>query len=136
MVVGKSKSSKVFKGIIPPLPYKNKRNALFDRDITRLWINNILLPYHNEQHGREVPCALLVDNCSDHKISDEEFSVLEERNIFVRFLPPNITRKRQPSDMSMIAPLDVGYKTLMINKLLDLFDEEGGFELAGEKRNQ
>ena len=36
----------------------------------------------------------------------------------------------------MIASLKVGYKTLMINQLLDLFDEEGGFELAGERRKQ
>ena len=75
------------------------------------------------------------DNCSVHKLSDEEFDVLEIRNAFVRFLPPNITNKRQPDNMGMIASLKVGYKTLMINQLLDLFDEEGGFKLSGERRN-
>ena len=38
--------------------------------------------------------------------------------------------------MGMIASLKVGYKTLMLNQLLDLFDEEGGFELATERRKK
>ena len=36
--------------------------------------------------------------------------------------------------MGMIASLEVGYKTLMLNQLLDIFNEEGGFELSGERR--
>ena len=76
-VVGKSKAPKYFEGITPPLPYTNQRNAWFERDITRWRINNVLLPYHDEQHGRGVPCVLLPDNCSAHKLSDEEFYVLE-----------------------------------------------------------
>ena len=81
-----------------------------------------------------MPCVLLLDNLSAHKLSDEEFYVLEEHNVFISFLPPNPTRKIQPSDMVMIASLEVGYKMLMLNQLLDLFYEEGGFELAGERR--
>ena len=47
---------------LPSLPYTNQRNAWFDRDITRWWINNLLLPYYDEQHGRGVPCVILLDN--------------------------------------------------------------------------
>ena len=135
-VVGKSKAPKCFEVITPPLPYTNQRNAWFDKDITIWWIDNVLFPYHDEQHGLGVPCILLLDNCSAHKLSDEKFVVLEERNILVHFLPSNLTSKRQPADMGMIASLKVGYKTLMLNQLLDIFDEEGKFGLAGERRKQ
>jgi hypothetical protein len=67
-------------------------------------------------------------NCSAHKLPDNEMKELERKNIFIKFLPPNLTSKRQPADMVMIASLKVGYKSLMLNELLDLFDEGGGFE--------
>ena len=38
--------------------------------------------------------------------------------------------------MDMIASLKVGYNTLMLNQLLDLFDKEGGFKLIEERRKQ
>ena len=76
-VVGKSKAQKCSNGITPPLTYTNQRNYWFDKDITLWRINNVLFPYHNEQNGRGVPCVLLPDNCSAHKLSDEEFYVLE-----------------------------------------------------------
>ena len=38
--------------------------------------------------------------------------------------------------MGMIAFLKVGYKTLMLNQLLGIFDEEGGLELAGDIRKR
>ena len=38
--------------------------------------------------------------------------------------------------MGMISSLKVGYKTLVLKQLLDLFDEEGGFELEGEIRKR
>ena len=129
-VVGKSKAPKCFEGINPPLLYTNQRNDCFDWDIIRWWINKVLLPYHDEQHSLWVPCVILLDNFSAKKISDEEFSVLEEHNVFVRFLPPNITSKRKPADIGMIASLKFGYKTPMINQLLDLFGEECGFKIA------
>ena len=44
--------------------------------------------------------------------------------------------KRQPADMGMIVSMEVGYKTLILNQLLDLFDEEGGFEISGERRKR
>ena len=122
--------SKFFDGITLTLPYTNQRNAWFDRYITRWLINNVLFPYNDEQHVRGVPCIILFDNFSAHKLSDEDFDVLEERNVFVRFLPPNITSKRKPADMGMIASLKFGYKTPMINQLLDLFGVECGFKIA------
>jgi hypothetical protein len=36
--------------------------------------------------------------------------------------------------MGMIASLKVGYKMRMLEKLLAIFDEDGGYEAAGEAR--
>lgn len=83
-----------------------------------------------------MPCCILLDNCPAHKLSNQEYADLEQRNVYVKFLPPNFTSKRQPADMGMIASLKVGYKTLMLNHLLDIFDEQGGYELAAERRKR
>jgi hypothetical protein len=135
-VVGKSKKPVSFDNQPPPLPYTNQANAWFDKGITRWWIQQVLLPYHNRYKGRGVPCCILLDNCSAHKLGDNEMEELERKNVFIKFLPPNLTSKRQPADMGMIASLKVGYKTFMLNELLDLFDQEGGFELAAERRQK
>jgi hypothetical protein len=135
-VVGKSKKPVSFDNQPPPLPYTNQANAWFDKGITRWWIQQVLLPYHNRYKGRGVPCCILLDNCSAHKLGDNEMEELERKNVFIKFLPPNLTSKRQPADMGMIASLKAGYKTFMLNELLDLFDQEGGFELAAERRQK
>ena len=135
-VVGKSEMPKCFKDNHVPLPYTNQTNAWFDRNVTRWWIQNVLLRFHDKTHGRGTPCCILLDNCSAHKLTDQEFERLEGRNVFVKFFPPNVTSKRQPADMGIIASIKVGYKVLMLNQLLDLFDEDGGYELAVERRKK
>ena len=45
-----------------------------------------------------------------------------------------MTSNHQPADMGMIASLKVGYRTKMLEKLLAIFDEEGGYERAAEAR--
>jgi hypothetical protein len=45
-----------------------------------------------------------------------------------------MTSNYQPADMGMIASLKIGYKAIMLQKLLDIFDEEGGFEGAATLR--
>ena len=61
--VGKSKAPKCFEGITLPLPYTNQRNAWFDRDINRWWINNVT--YHIRMNSTVVGChaflCLIID---------------------------------------------------------------------------
>ena len=56
------------------------------------------------------------------------------KRLTVHFLSPNVTSVHQPADMGMIASLKVGYKVIMLRKLLDIFDVEGGYKAAYEKR--
>ena len=46
----------------------------------------------------------------------------------------NVTNRSQSADMGMIASLKVGYKSNMLFRLLEIFDEEGGYEKAATRR--
>jgi len=56
-------------------------------------------------------------------------------HLTIKFLPPNVTSQHQPADMGMIAAaLKVGYKSLYLRNLLDIFDAPGGYEHAAKER--
>lgn len=75
---------------------------------------------------------MLLDNCTTHHI---DISVLPEK-LVIYFLPPNVTNTHQPADMGMISTLKVGYKTVILQKLLDVFDVEGGYKLSSIERGE
>ena len=64
-MIGKSAKPTCFKfcGGVPPMFYKNQKNAWFDRSITVWWLNTVFWPYHLKKHGK-VKAVLLLDNCS------------------------------------------------------------------------
>jgi hypothetical protein len=63
----------------------------------------------------EILCLLLLDNCPAHVNLDKDMLPTE---LVIQFFPPNCTSFLQPADMGMIACLKVGYKALMLRKLL------------------
>jgi len=133
-IIGKAKNPLCFTHLPKkPMPYRNQKNAWFTKDVTLWWILNVLKPAHEKKHGRHVRALLLLDNCSAHKLSEAQLRMLPEW-LKIVFLPPNVTNRSQPADMGMIASLKVGYKTIMLGKLLDIFDEEGGYEEAARRR--
>lgn len=88
-------------------------------------------PYHKKKHGDKY-ALLLLDNCSAHKFDEKKIS----NKIIIHFFPPNVTNKHQPADMGMISTLKVGYKAYMLEKLLTIFDCDGGFKWAYKRRKQ
>ena len=56
-----------------------------------------------------------------------------KEEMFYLVFPPNVTSTRQPADMGTIICLKVEWKTIMLSKLIDVFDAEGGYELASER---
>jgi hypothetical protein len=54
--------------------------------------------------------------------------------LFIIFFPPNMTSNHQPADMGQILSLKVGYRAIMLRKLLAIFDVEGGLEKAAVLR--
>jgi hypothetical protein len=132
MVVGKAKKPTCFRlceNETPPIAYTHQWNAWFDKDITIWWINNVFIPFHREKWGNS-NCILILDNCTAHKID----MTLLPTWFHLIFLPPNMTSNFQPADMGMIASLKIGYKATMLQKLLDIFDAEGGYEGAANQR--
>ena len=133
-VIGKYKKPTCFKllnGNDTPLPYYSQNNAWFDKEVTWWWIKNVFWPWHLEMHG-DVTCILLLDNCSAHDIDMTQLP----KKLIIKFLPPNVTNTHQPADMGMIASLKLGYKSLYLRILLDIFDSDGGYEQAAIRRNK
>jgi len=134
-IIGKAKRPQCFDLLQPghstPLPYKNQKNAWFDKDITIWWINNVFWPEHLKENGH-VNAILILDNCSAHKIDISKIS----SKITIKFLPPNVTSRHQPADMGMIASLKTGYKSLYLRQLLEIFDNPGGYEQAAVNRGR
>lgn len=57
-----------------------------------------------------------------------------QRRLLQCFFIPKVTNKHQPSDMGMIASLKIGYRIDMLDKLLENFDADGGYEDAARRR--
>ena len=114
----------------PPMAYMDQKNAWFDREITRWWINKVFWPHYQNKFGNS-DCILLLDNCSAHHGLDD---ATIPKYIRIVYLPPNVTSRHQPADMGMIASLKCGYKLTMLEKLLAIFDAEGGYGRAAQAR--
>ena len=99
--------------------------------MTLWWINTVFIPCHRKKFG-DAQCILILDNCPAHII---DFTLLPSW-CHVLFLSPNTTSNYQPADMGMIASLKIGYKATMLNKLLRIFDNEGGYEGAAANRRR
>ncbi len=102
------------------MPYTDQVNAWFTKEVTIYWINTVLWPWH-KQHFGDVCCILLLDNCKAH--TDLDKSRLPQK-LVIPFFPPNCTSFMQPADMGVIAGLKVGYRVLMLKKLLAICDDE------------
>ena len=75
---------------------------------------------------------LLLDNCASHDIDKAGLPL----NHDILFFPPNMTSNHQPADMGMTASAKVGYKMLLLQKLLSIFNFEGGYEGASHQHAQ
>jgi hypothetical protein len=124
LMVGTAKLPLCFKFLCPngkpPMPYTDQVNAWFTKEVTIYWINTVLWPWHKHNFG-DVFCILLLDNCKAH--TDLDKSRLPQK-LVILFSPPNCTSFMQPADMGMIASLKVGYRVLMLKKLLAICDDE------------
>ena len=104
-----------------------QENAWFDPTITKWWIFTVFLNFHENLRGYGFPFGPILDNCTAHKLDQYDKKVLEGRNFSTP--PPNVTSKRQPAYVGITAWLKVGYKNIILRKVLDIFYAEGGNEL-------
>ena len=111
--------------------YTNQKSAWFNRTVTVWFIFYLFWPWHVENYGN-MYCILLLDNCTAYNI---DLTLIPSRIIII-FFPPNVTNRFQPADMRMIAALKVRYRIIILGKLLDIFDTDGGYEEAVIRRAQ
>ena len=143
-LVGKSQHPHCFR-LRPggcPIPYTHQKKAWFTINVTVWWIKHVFWPHHLQKHGN-VYAILILDNCSSHQgIDQSDFQKQHNlpEKLIILFLPPNVTSRAQPADMGMIAVLKIGYRYIMLGKLIDLYDSYSMEEIdnmrARAKRGQ
>ena len=143
-LVGKSQHPHCFR-LRPggcPIPYTHQKKAWFTIKVTVWWIKHVFWPHHLQKHGN-VYAILILDNCTSHQgIDQSDFKKQHDlpEKLIILFLPPNVTSRAQPADMGMIAVLKIGYRYIMLGKLIDLYDSYSVEEIdnmrARAKRGQ
>lgn len=123
VVIGKSKKPRSFKGtraVNMPVNYYSQKSAVMDCEIFRDWFQKHFVPeVLNYLQSKNLPqrAVLLIDNAPSHpselqlKSSDGE--------IFVKFLPPNVSSIMQPMDQGVIACMKKHYRTGLLLKRIE-----------------
>ena len=123
-IVGKSKNPHCFRLGSPPIKYTQQNKSWFTSKVMVWWVKEVFWQYHLSKHGN-VYALLILDNCTAHNSLDaDEFKRKHNipKKLIIVFLPKNVTSRSQPADMGMVATLKVGYRYLMLNKLLSVYD--------------
>jgi len=87
-IVGKAKQLQCFRlfddPLRPPVAYTNQHNAWFDQTVTHWWLTRVFWKHHLSVHG-DVPCILLLDNCSvQTRLNDGR----QPKNLHIMYFPP------------------------------------------------
>ena len=136
-IVGKSKNPHCFKLGRSPIKYTQQNKSWFTSKVMVWWVKEVFWQHHLSKHGN-VYALLILDNCTAHNSLDaDEFKRKHNipEKLIVGFLPKNVTSRSQPADMGMVATLKVGYRYLMLNKLLSVYDANT-FEALDKARSR
>ncbi|XP_069780147.1 jerky protein homolog [Narcine bancroftii] len=111
-VVGKYAKPRCFKGITHlPVRYQSQTNALMDADIFTRWFHNIFVPsvkgnLRKKGMSENSDVILLLDHSRAHPPAEK----LRNGNIFVCYLPPNVTSLIQPMNQGVIQNVKILYR--------------------------
>lgn len=119
-VIGKFKKPRAFKNVAHlPVHYEATQNAWMTAAIFKWWFFHCFVPEvkeHLKQQGlpEDSKVILILDNCRAHPPASE----LVSGNIFVVYLPPNVTSLIQPMDQGVIRNFKHHYRTSFTRKLI------------------
>lgn len=127
-VIGKAKKPRSFKGTemkYLPCDYYHHPKAWMNQVIFSEWFFNVFVPSVQQfQNEKGIPkrAVLLLDNAPSHP--SESTLKTPDGQIFVYYLPPNVTSIIQPMDQGVISCLKRRYKKIFLRYLLqeDCFD--------------
>lgn len=117
VVIGSEKKPRCFKDNPPTVPYFWQKNAWNNQVNYRKWWDTV----------PKIPCmdhstvALMIDGFSGH----DENCIDPYQQVKVFKFPPNVTALYQPLDQGIIAALKTGYKSRLLEKLVEVV---GNFE--------
>ncbi|XP_050523014.1 jerky protein homolog-like [Daktulosphaira vitifoliae] len=121
VVIGKSKKPRSFKGTRAenlPVHYFNQKKAWINQEIFKEWFEKKFIPQvreHLKSQNLPQKAVLLIDNAPSHPVNLKS----EDGNIFVKFLPPNVTALIQPMDQGVIASIKKNYRTSLLKKRIE-----------------
>lgn len=119
-VVGKYRKPRCFKNLTYlPVDYRAQSNAWMDCETFTNWFRHVFVPSVKENLKKkglseDSKVVLLLDNCKAHPPAEE----LSVGNIFVVYLPPNVTSLIQPMDQGVIQNFKVNYRRSFMRKLI------------------
>jgi hypothetical protein len=122
-VIGRAKKPRSFKGTEMkslPCDYYHHPKAWMNQTIFKTWFFDVFIPsvrqYQNEKR-LPTKAVLLLDNAPSHPSESQLIS--EDGQIFVHYLPPNVTSLIQPMDQGVISSLKRRYKKIFLRFLLE-----------------
>lgn len=119
-VVGKYKKPRSMKGVTSlPVIYDAQKSAWMNSELFKDWFFKHFVPAVKAHFAKiglpeDSKCVLLLDNCRAHPPAHE----LVSGNIFVAYLPANVTSLIQPMDQGVCQNLKSLYKKSFCRKLV------------------
>jgi hypothetical protein len=109
-IIGTSEAPRRFSSLIhKPFFWGFNKSAW----MTRYWFSDFLTRFNAYARSLGRKFALIMDNCSCHKVDNDKFTNLE-----LAYLPPNCTSTHQPLDQGVIANFKVQFKKQLVAERL------------------
>lgn len=118
LVLGKSKTPRVFKNAELPVVYKASSKGWMTRPVFMEWFKTCFIPCVKKfltDVNRPKKALLLIDNAPSHPPEEE---INFDPDFRVMFLPPNCTAVLQPMDQNLIQNIKVGYRKRLLNQVI------------------
>lgn len=118
LVLGKSKTPRVFRNSELPVVYKATSKGWMTRPVFKEWFKTCFIPTVKiflAGVNRPKKALLLIDNAPSHP-PEEEMNF--NPDFRVMFLPPNCTAVLQPMDQNLIQNIKVGYRKRLLNQVI------------------
>lgn len=122
LCIGKAKKPRSFKGTEMqyfPVDYYNQKKAWMNQAIFEQWFFQKFVPAVREHlcaKGLPEKAMLLLDNAPSHPSID--ILKTEDGNIFVTYLPPNVTSLIQPMDQGILETFKRRYRKSLLRAVL------------------
>ncbi|XP_028659097.1 jerky protein homolog-like [Erpetoichthys calabaricus] len=118
--IGKSKNPRSFKRTQMrnfPVLYYNQTKAWMNREIFKDWFFKHFVPAVRDHLNLPQRAVLLLDNAPSHPI--ENVLKTSDDQIFVAYLPPNVTALKQPMDQGVLEAFKCRYRKSLLHSVLE-----------------